>query len=68
MTGWSENNFYTHISSISRSKGNQTIIFGKLIEKNIRNIFAQKSYKKCGRETILRPLSKKSKPSIALNY
>ena len=34
--------------NISRSKCNQTIKFGQLIEYNIRNIFLEKSYTKCG--------------------
>ena len=42
-------------------EGNQAITFGQLIEHNIRNIFVEKSYKKCGGETILRPFSKKLK-------
>ena len=41
---------------ISRSKGNQTIKFGQIIEHNIRNIFFQKSYRKRGRETSSRDL------------
>ena len=32
--------------------------FGQLIEYNMRNIFAEKSYTKCAGETIPRPLSK----------
>ena len=44
--------------NISRSKGNQAIKFGQLIEYNMRNIFVEKSYTKCGGETIPRPLSK----------
>ena len=28
-----------HISNISRSKGNQTMKFGQLIEYNVRNIY-----------------------------
>ena len=51
---------------MSRSKGNQTMKFGQLIEYNMRNIFVEKSYTKCGGETIPRPLSKKSKFSISL--
>ena len=46
-----------HIDHISRSKGNQAIKFVQLIEYNMRNIFLQISYKKCGRETIPRPFS-----------
>ena len=48
------------LPNISRSKGNQTIKFGQLIEYNIRNICFEKSYTKCGEETIPRALSKKS--------
>ena len=38
---------------------------GQLTEYNIRNIFPEKSYTKCGGETIPRPFSKKSKLSIS---
>ena len=41
--------------------------FGQLIEYNIKNIFLEKSYTKCGRETIPRPFSKKSKLSLTLD-
>ena len=44
---------------ISRSKGNQTMKFGQLIEYNMRIIFAEKSYTKYGGETIPRPFFKK---------
>ena len=37
---------------------------GRLIEYNIRNIFAEKSYTKHGEETIARLFSKKSKLSL----
>ena len=47
------------LPNISRSKGNQTLKFGQLIECNIGNIFLYKLYTKCGGESILRPLSKK---------
>ena len=47
------------LPNISRSKGNETIKFGQLIEYNMRNTFIQKSYTKCGGETILGPFSKK---------
>ena len=43
--------------SISRSKGNQTMKFGQLIGNNMGNIFLEKSYTKCGGETIPRPFS-----------
>ena len=39
------------LPDISRSKGNQTMTFGQLIEYNMRNIFLEKSYIKCGGET-----------------
>ena len=56
-----------HISNISRSKGNQTMKFGQLIEYNMRNIFLEKSYTKCGGETSPRPFSEKLKLSISLD-
>ena len=55
------------LPNISRSKGNQRMKFGQLIEYNTRNIFVEKSYTKCAGETIPRPLSKKSKLSISLD-
>ena len=54
-------------TNISKSKGNQAMKFGQLIEYNMRNIFVEKSYTKCAGETIPRPLSKKSKLSISLD-
>ena len=36
------------LPNISRSKGNQTMKFGQLIEYNMRNIFLEKSYTKYG--------------------
>ena len=53
------------LCKISRTKGNQTMKFGQLIEFNMRNIFLEKSYIKCGGEMIPRPFSKKSKLSIS---
>ena len=41
--------------------------YGQLIEYNMRSIFLEKLYTKCGRETIPRPFSKKSKLSISLD-
>ena len=55
------------MSNISRSKVNQTMKFGQLIEYNMRNIFVEKSYTKCGEETIVIPFSKKSQLSISLD-
>ena len=51
---------------ISRSKSNQTMKFGQLIECNMRNIFLEKSYTKCGGETSPIPFSEKLKLSISL--
>ena len=52
--------------NISRSKGNQTIDFGQLIQYNTRNIFLEKSYPKCDGGACSRPFYKKSKSSISL--
>ena len=52
------------LHNISGSKGNQTMEFGQLMEYNKRNIFYQKSFTRCGGETILRPFSEKLKLSI----
>ena len=52
---------------MSRSKGNYAIKFGQLIEDNMKNIFLEKSYAKCGGETTPSPFSKKSKLSISLD-
>ena len=43
--------------NISRSTDNQTMKFGQLIEFEIRNIFLENSYTKCGGETSPRPFS-----------
>ena len=67
VTAWSINNFTTYTANISRSKGNQTMKFGQLIECNMRNIFLEKSYAKCGGETSPRPFSEKLKLSISLD-
>ena len=53
--------------NFSRSKGNQAMKFGQLIEYNMANIFLEKPYTECGGETIHRPFSKKSKLSISLD-
>ena len=51
------------LPNLSKSKDNQTVKFGQLIEYNMRNIFVEKSYTKWGGETIARLFSKKSKLS-----
>ena len=53
--------------NISRSRDNQAMKFGQLIEYNMRNIFVEKACTKCGGETICRPFSKKSVLSISLD-
>ena len=55
------------LSNILSSKGNWRMKFGQLIEYNMRIIFLEKSYTKCGRKTIARPFSKKSNLSISLD-
>ena len=55
------------LPNMYRSKGNQTMKFGQLIECNLRNIFLDKSYTKCGGESSPRPFSEKSKLSKSLD-
>ena len=55
------------MTNISRSKCNQAMTFGQLIEHNMRNIFLEKLYTKCDGKTIPRPFSKKSKLSISMD-
>ena len=52
---------------ISRCKHNETLKFGPLIECNMRSIFLEKSYAKCGGETSPRPFSEKLNLSISLD-
>ena len=52
---------------ISRRKDNQTVEFGQLIEYNMRKIFLEKVYPKCGEQTTPKLFSKKSKLSISLD-
>ena len=47
------------LPNITRSKANQTMMFGQLIEYNMRNIFLEKSHTKWSGEAIPRPFSKK---------
>ena len=55
------------LTNISRSKGNQAMKLGQLIEYNLRNTFLKKSYTKCGGEAIPRRFFKKSKLSISID-
>ena len=60
--------FAVHIlPDISKSKGNQTVKFGQLLEFNIINIFLEKSCTKCVGETIPRSFFKELKLSISLD-
>ena len=64
VTAWLISNLIHILSNISRSKDKQTKKFGQLIECNMRNIFHEKLYTKCGRETSPKPFSEKFKLSI----
>ena len=55
------------LPNISRSKGNQKMKFGQLIEYNMRNIFLEKSYTKYCGKIIPKPYSKTLKLGISLN-
>ena len=55
------------LPNISRSKGNQTMKYGQLIECNMKSIFLEKSYTKYGGETSPRPFSEKLKFTISLD-
>ena len=54
------------LTNIRIRKGSQAMKFGQLIEYNMKNFFLEKSYPKCGVETIPSSFSKKSKVSISL--
>ena len=43
------------LPNISKIKSSQTMKFGQLIEYNMRNIFPEKSYTKCGGELVPDP-------------
>ena len=49
------------LPNISRSKGNQTIRYGQLVEYNNKKIFLERPFTKCGGETSPRPFFKKLK-------
>ena len=65
VTPWLTNNYTYTWPNISKSKDNQAMKFSQLIECNVRNIFLEKSYTKCGGETSPRPFSEKLKLSIS---
>ena len=56
------------LPNISRTMGNQTMEFGQLIEYNMRKTFVEKSYTRCGGETIPRSFPKNQKLNIALDH
>ena len=56
------------LPTISRSKGNQTMKFGQLIEYKMRNTFLEKLYTICGEKLSPDAFSKKSKLSISLDH
>ena len=68
VTTWLTNNFNAHIDQYLRSKDNQTMKFGQLVEYNMRNIFLKKSYTKYDGETIPTPFSKKFKLSVQIYF
>ena len=47
------------LPSVSRSKANQTMKFGQLVEYNMGNILLEKLQSTFGGETVHRPFSKK---------
>ena len=51
---------------LEKHKQSDNIKSGQLIECNMRNIFFEKLYTKCGGETSPRPFSEKLKLSISL--
>ena len=53
------------LPQISRSKGNQTMKFGQLIECNMENIFLKMSYRKYDEETSPSPFSENIKLIIS---
>ena len=55
------------LPNIPRGKGDHTMKITQLIEYKTRNNFLEKSYIKCGGETIPRLFSKKSKLNISLD-
>ena len=55
------------LPNVLRSKGNQAMKFGQLIEYNMRNIFLKISYAKCGEKTSPRPFPGKLKLNISLD-
>ena len=55
------------LPNILSNKDNQAIKFSQLREYNMKSIFLEKPYTKCGGETSPRPFSEKLKLSISLD-
>ena len=55
------------LPNVLRNKDNQAMIYGQQREYNMKNIFLEKPYTKCGGETSPRPFSEKLKLSIFLD-
>ena len=53
--------------NILRNNGNQAMKFGQIIDYDMRNIFLEKWYTKCGGETSPRHFSEKLELSISLD-
>ena len=68
IADWEPNNYNTYSPIFLRSKGKRTMKFDQSVKFNIRNIFLEKSYTKCGGEASPRPFYKKSKSSISLDH
>ena len=67
VTTWLKKIVILMLPNISRSKGNQKMKFGQIIEYNMRNIFLEKSYTKFGGKTSPRPCSGKLNLNISLD-
>ena len=55
------------LPNILSNKDNQAIKFSQLREYNMKSIFLEEPYTKCGGETSPRPFSRKLKLSISLD-
>ena len=61
--------FAIHILyNISKSKDNQAMKSGQLLEYNMRKIFHEKSYAKCSGKIIPKSFSKKSKLNTFVDH
>ena len=65
VTTWLTKSYNHILPNISGRKLNQTMKLGQLIN-NMRNIFLEKSYARCGGETSPRPFSERFKLSISM--